>query len=75
MPASSSPSAKKQKLFLPSNADVEPQLYCKRLSENAQLPTRGSPDAAGYDLYRLACAEYVFHDMRFSLNFCFKEVF
>ena len=52
MPVSSAPSAKKLKPFLSSNADIEPQLYCKRLSENAQLPTRGSPDAAGYDLYR-----------------------
>lgn len=27
-------------------------LLIKRLSEDAQLPTRGSPLAAGYDLYR-----------------------
>lgn len=27
-------------------------LLIKRLSEKAKLPTRGSPLAAGYDLYR-----------------------
>lgn len=26
-------------------------LLVKKLSNNAQLPTRGSPGAAGYDLY------------------------
>lgn len=28
------------------------QLLIKRLSDKARLPTRGSPLAAGYDLYR-----------------------
>lgn len=27
------------------------QLLVKRLSEHAQIPTRGSAQAAGYDLY------------------------
>lgn len=27
-------------------------LKCKKLTDNATLPTRGSADAAGYDLYR-----------------------
>jgi hypothetical protein len=29
-------------------------LAVKKLSEHAQIPTRGSPYAAGYDLYRCA---------------------
>lgn len=32
--------------------DGELQLQVKKLSEHAVLPTRGSPQAAGYDLYR-----------------------
>ena len=27
------------------------KLYCKKLNENATLPTRGSKEAAGWDLY------------------------
>ncbi|KAF4619748.1 hypothetical protein D9613_005389 [Agrocybe pediades] len=36
-----------------SNAPLAPvaNLFIKRLSEKARLPTRGSPLAAGYDLY------------------------
>ncbi len=30
-------------------------LLIKRHSEKARLPTRGSPLAAGYDLYRCSC--------------------
>ena len=45
------PSVKKQKTNPP--VDGIHQLLCKRLSENAKLPTRGSFHAAGYDLYRL----------------------
>lgn len=30
---------------------LQPQLKVKRLSENAKLPVRGSPGAAGYDLF------------------------
>ncbi|KAI8149160.1 dUTPase-like protein [Fennellomyces sp. T-0311] len=33
---------------------VIPRLLVKRLSENAIIPTRGSPLAAGYDLYSSA---------------------
>lgn len=33
---------------------LETVLHVKRLSEKAVLPTRGSPYAAGYDLYRFA---------------------
>ena len=33
-------------------ARLEPALRVKRLTDNAILPTRGSPHAAGYDLYR-----------------------
>jgi dUTP pyrophosphatase len=43
------PSVKKQKTNPP--VDGIHQLLCKRLSENAKLPTRGSSHAAGYDLY------------------------
>lgn len=32
-------------------AVVEPPFLVKRLSDNAKLPTRGSPHAAGYDIY------------------------
>ena len=46
-----SPSAKKQKIAPHSNRD-EGGLLCKRLSENAKLPTRATAEAAGYDLYR-----------------------
>ena len=31
---------------------LETALHVKKLSERAILPTRGSPYAAGYDLYR-----------------------
>jgi len=30
---------------------VNSKLYCKKLNENATLPTRGSKEAAGWDLY------------------------
>ena len=29
-----------------------PVLKCKKLTEHATIPTRGSAEAAGYDLYR-----------------------
>lgn len=59
-----SPSAKKQMLSTTAIATLndnqqhggcapaDPPMLVKKLSENAQLPTRGSAQAAGYDLYR-----------------------
>ncbi|KAF8640082.1 hypothetical protein AX17_001322 [Amanita inopinata Kibby_2008] len=44
--------AKRQKMSLENgNSAVASQLFVKRLSEKAKLPTRGSALAAGYDLY------------------------
>lgn len=37
-----------------SNIAPVSKLLIKRLSEKAKLPTKGSPLAAGYDLYRYA---------------------
>ena len=46
-----SPSAEMPK---DTKSDLAPvsSLLIKRLSDKARLPTRGSPLAAGYDLYR-----------------------
>jgi dUTPase len=37
---------------MPSLTTEMPPLKVKRLSEDAQLPKRGSSKAAGYDLFR-----------------------
>ena len=42
-----------------TKTDGEGALQVKRLSANATLPTRGSPHAAGYDLYRCALIRYL----------------
>lgn len=53
----------KKRKMSPTDFEVpaapEPQLYVKRLSKNAKLPTRGSAMAAGYDLYR--CEDLSLH--------------
>ena len=46
------PEAKKAKNVIDGATEEEQVLLCKRLSEAARLPTRGSAEAAGYDLYR-----------------------
>ena len=46
------PEAKKAKNVINGATEEEQVLLCKRLSEAARLPTRGSAEAAGYDLYR-----------------------
>ncbi|KIM45891.1 hypothetical protein M413DRAFT_440943 [Hebeloma cylindrosporum] len=44
---------KKRKTSVENDASLAPisNLFIKRLSDKARLPTRGSPLAAGYDLY------------------------
>jgi hypothetical protein len=53
MADSTQPDAKKRKVD-EEHSTLAPTsgLLIKRLSEKARLPTRGSPLAAGYDLYR-----------------------
>lgn len=41
-----------KKVAMPSLTTEMPPLKVKRLSEDAQLPKRGSSKAAGYDLFR-----------------------
>ena len=48
-------------------ASSEPALYVKRLSENAVLPSRATPHAAGYDLYRYLLAVEFLDILTFSL--------
>lgn len=52
------PQQKKRKMSLTTETDAHlapvANLLIKRLSEKARIPTRGSPLAAGYDLYRYA---------------------
>ena len=43
-----------------------PSLLIKRLSDKATLPTRGSSQSAGYDLYRYVAAR----STRFDAFFC-----
>lgn len=44
----------------PNNgAAIMSSLQVKKLSQYATLPTRGSSEAAGYDLYRWVCANYI----------------
>lgn len=64
------PQLKKRKMYpaAETNASETPlapvaNLLIKRLSEKAKLPTRGSPLAAGYDLYRYATRKQL-------LSFC-----
>lgn len=45
--------AKKRKLTSGSDSAPETPLRIRRHSKKARVPTRGSPQAAGYDLYRL----------------------
>ncbi|KAG8218821.1 hypothetical protein J3R82DRAFT_4499 [Butyriboletus roseoflavus] len=46
------PQLKKRRMSDSAQSTPSSQLLVKRLSEKAKLPTRGSPLAAGYDLYR-----------------------
>lgn len=46
------PQLKKRRMSDSAQHTPSSQLLVKRLSEKAKLPTRGSPLAAGYDLYR-----------------------
>lgn len=46
------PQLKKRRMSNSVQSEPSSQLRVKRLSEKAKLPTRGSPLAAGYDLYR-----------------------
>ena len=52
MPQAAASQAKKPKVEATNGVCHEGKLLVKKLSEHATVPTRGSSQAAGYDLYR-----------------------